>query len=223
MKIAGLLGIEPGITAIIGGGGKTTLMFALAGELKSYGGVVVCTSTRIWAPENLPVRTGREEAVLAETLRRTPVVCVGTDCGDGKLTAPACSYERLAALASYVIVEADGAKGRPMKAHAPGEPVIPDGALQTILVMGASGFGMAIRSAAHRPALYAKMADAGEDDLITPELAARVALAERLHDRIFVNQVESDAAHSAAKELQTLLSCPVLAGSLRRREFNEVR
>ena len=48
------LGIVPGITAIIGGGGKTSLMNRLAAELSAAGSrVIICTSTHIWRPADL--------------------------------------------------------------------------------------------------------------------------------------------------------------------------
>ena len=219
MELSAILDIKPGVTAIIGGGGKTTLMFTLADELKSAGTVIVCTSTRIWIPEHIPVLCGTDETVLRDVLRDAPVVCVGVNAGEGKLKAPTCSFERLAELAQYVLVEADGSNGLPMKAHAPDEPVIPDAAEQTILVIGASGFGRTIHDAAHRPALYAKLADSEESSIITPERAVRVVLAERLHDRVFVNQVESERLFEAAKTLKSLLNCPVCVGSLHSGEF----
>ena len=57
-------------------------------------------------------------------------------------------------MADYIFAEADGSKHLPLKAHAAHEPVIPPEANQTILVLGASGFGKPIAAAAHRPALY---------------------------------------------------------------------
>lgn len=53
--------------------------------------------------------------------------------------------ERLAELFDYVLVEADGSAHRPMKAHAPYEPVIPALTGQTVCVVGASGFGLPVR------------------------------------------------------------------------------
>lgn len=53
-KLCDLLGIRPGITALIGGGGKTTLMYHLARELRQYGTVAVTTTTRIWPPTASP-------------------------------------------------------------------------------------------------------------------------------------------------------------------------
>ena len=50
-KLFELLKIEKGITAIIGAGGKTSLMLALAKELAELGKVIVSTSTKIFEPE----------------------------------------------------------------------------------------------------------------------------------------------------------------------------
>ncbi len=38
------------VISLIGGGGKTTLMFALAGELAATGEAVITTTTRIFKP-----------------------------------------------------------------------------------------------------------------------------------------------------------------------------
>jgi len=222
MKLSSLLDVKPGLTAVIGGGGKTTLIFTLAEELKASGSVIICTSTRIWTPRHIPVLSGVDEAALQSEFMRSPVICVGADAGDGKTTLPACSFARLNELAQYILVEADGSRGLPMKAHAAHEPVIPDIAGQSILVIGASGFGVPIRDAAHRPKLYANLAGADEDDLITPERAARVALAENLHNSVFVNQVESEYTRAAAKALRPLICCPVYAGSLNNNEYFSV-
>ena len=50
-------------------------------------------------------------------------------------------------------------------------------------------------------------------------LGITVLLTEGLHDRVFVNQVESAADMEAAALLAKYLKCPVLAGSLQRGEY----
>ena len=47
MKLSEALDVRPGVTAIIGGGGKTTLMECLAAELAAQARVIVCTTTHI--------------------------------------------------------------------------------------------------------------------------------------------------------------------------------
>ncbi|MFR2918534.1 MAG: hypothetical protein ACLTCF_06600, partial [Eggerthellaceae bacterium] len=46
--------IQPGFTAIIGGGGKTTLLRVLANELSAQARVIVSTSTKMMMPEWCP-------------------------------------------------------------------------------------------------------------------------------------------------------------------------
>ena len=214
VELLKLLEIEPGVTAIIGGGGKTTLLYALAREAARDARVIVCTTTHILPPEHLPCVLSESEDEIAAALCKTNCVCVGTKSAEGKFSAPAVPMERLMTLARYVFVEADGSKHRPLKAHAGHEPVIPAEANQTILVLGASGLNQPICDAAHRPELYARKLGVSEDDLATPYLAAKLLELEALHTRVLVNQVETEAALANARELAGFLHSPVAAGSL---------
>ena len=118
-----------------------------------------------------------------------------------------------------MLVEADGSAGRPLKAHLPHEPVIPENAAQTVAVVGLSGLGRPIREAAHRPELYARLACAAPEDSVTPELAARVLDAEALHTRVLLNQADAPERIAAGKALAGLLRCPVLLASLQKGEI----
>lgn len=214
MLIAPLLKIRPGITALIGGGGKTTLMYTLARELRERGTVIVCTSTRIRVPELCDVLTDADAGAVRDALAERGVVCAGTPAEPGKLAAPALPFEALAGIADFVIVEADGSRGLPMKAHLPHEPVIPENTGNTVLVVGSDGFGQPIREACHRPALYAALAGTDEGAPVTPETEAAVIAAEGFGDRIFINKADSGAAMENARVLAGLVPVPVIAGSL---------
>ena len=141
MEIAPLLHVTRGVTALIGGGGKTTLLYTLAEELRRRGTVIVTTSTHIQRPEQYPVLPEGGKDAVAAALSENGVVCVAGRSPEGKLSAPALSFELLSELADFVLVEADGSKRLPLKAHAPHEPVIPACAGQTVYVVGADGFG----------------------------------------------------------------------------------
>lgn len=219
MALRDLLGVRPGVTAVIGGGGKTTLLRSLGGELAAEGKrVLLCTTTKMLPFPDLPCAlTGAELEALR---RKHRLLCAGTLLPDtGKLAAPETPMAQLAARFDYMLVEADGAARRPLKAHAPHEPVIPAEANQTICVVGASGFGQPIVQAAHRPERYAALAGVPETAEATPETEAAVLRAEALHTRIYVNQVETLWELADAKALAALLECPVLAGSLQRGEY----
>ena len=219
MPLADLLAIRPGVTAVIGGGGKTTLLRTLGEELAAEGKhVLLCTTTKILPFPGLPCAlTGAELEALGREHR---LMCAGTTVpGTEKLTAPETPMAQLAEWFDYVLVEADGAARRPLKAHAPHEPVIPAEANQTICVVGASGFGQPIARAVHRPERYAPLAGVPETAEATPETEAAVLRAENLQTRVYVNQVETLWNLADARVLARLMDCPVLAGSLWRREY----
>ena len=214
MQIAPLLHVGRGVTAIIGGGGKTTLMETLAWELSKKGKVIITTTTHICRPKQYETLLDADEAAVSAALERSGIVCVASQAKSGKLCAPWLSMGTLAQLADFVLVEADGAKRLPLKAHAAHEPVIPPCAQRVVTVVGIDGIGKPIGAACHRSARYAQLALADEEALVTPEIAARVLNAEGGFDRVYINKVESDAAYEAAQAMAKELSCPVIAGSL---------
>ena len=199
-----------GLTAIIGGGGKTSLLYRLAEELAAQGSVIVATSTHIWPPEHLPV--------LERTQAVRGVVCVGSRCENGKLGAPAQSFSELAGLADFVLVEADGSAGRPLKAHLPHEPVIPENSRRVICVVGASGFGKPVRETVHRWERFCGLTGAVETEPVTPELAAKALLAEGRCDTMLLNQIDGADRRPAAERFAAELAghgLRVWGGSLR--------
>lgn len=121
-------------------------------------------------------------------------------------------WAELIALADYVLLEADGSKRLPLKAHLPHEPVIPAEANQVIAVLGLSGLGQPIQEAAHRPEIYARLAGCTVEDIATPARAAAVLQAEGGFTRLVLNQAED--REKAGREIAARLCCPVLLASL---------
>lgn len=206
MLFSEALEIRPGLTAVMGSGGKTSLVCHLADEL-SAARVIIATSTHM---RQVPALQTRVCAVAPGT----PAI-VGTPCGDGKFGPPEQSWAELCALADYVLVEADGSRGLPLKAHLSHEPVLPQEAGQVIAVLGLTGLGRPIAEAAHRPERYAGLAGCAPEDIATPERAARVLETEALHTRVLLNQ--ADAADGTA--LLARLHCPAVLASLRKGEI----
>ena len=221
MDFPKLLGLRPGVTAVIGSGGKTSLLRRLAEELP--GTVLLCTTTHIRPFEEYPLLTAPTPEDIRKALTAHRVLCLGTPCENGKLTAPSLSVETLATLADYVLVEADGSAGKPFKGHEKYEPVLPPRRNTTVLVLGADGFGRPISVAAHRPALYARLAGVPENRPVTPAIAARVAAWEGFHDQVFVNQVDREDEWPLARQLAEKLDCPVVAGSLRSGYWEKIK
>lgn len=218
--LAEVLGVREGVTAVIGGGGKTTLLRTLGEELARSGArVILATSTKFRPFPGIETVPGGEREI-AEALGCAPLVCAAAPWGEsGKLAESPVPMARLAALADCVLVEADGSAGLPLKAHAPHEPVIPAESGRVILVLGASGFGRPIRETAHRPERYAALAGCDIETAVTPEIVARVIRAEGLGDMVLVNQAETPEARERARKLAEYLALPVYAGSLQRGEI----
>lgn len=216
------------VIALTGGGGKTTLMFRLADELVAAGRRVVTTmTTRIFvsqlahAPACLVLHG--EAALLArlpEALSEHGHVLVagGTVVEQDKVQGVAPEFvDRLAGQRAVdaVIVEADGSRGRPFKAPAAHEPVIPAGATIVAPVVGLDVLGRPLTAAhVHRPELVAALTGAAIGDLVTPELIAAVlahpaggAKGRPAGCRLvpFLNKAEDASSLAAARRIARLL------------------
>ena len=202
------LQVKKGITAIIGSGGKTSLMLALGRELSSAGfSVILCTSTRIYPPEGIPFTQEITRCVEG-------TICVGTPAQFGKIAAPKQPFTDLTQYADYVLVEADGSKHLPLKAHDVYEPVIPCGCGRVILVVGATGLGDDIYEVVHRPEIFLELTDSY---VASPEAVALAMAKEDLGDCVFINQ--ADLAPNLAMELKTMVPIPCCVGSVLKGEI----
>jgi probable selenium-dependent hydroxylase accessory protein YqeC len=139
------------LIALVGAGGKTTLMFRLAKEFLLHAQkVITTTTTKIFEPsqEETPwLLVEREEKrikrQLAPLLEKYHHLTLAAErVGSGKLAGfPPDVIDRLWQDHEIdgVIVEADGAKRRPLKAPREGEPVIPSRSTLIIGLLGLDG------------------------------------------------------------------------------------
>ena len=156
-----------------------------------------------------------DAARAPEVLGAHGVVCIGQAAEKGKLAAPEVSFQQLMQWAEFVLVEADGSKRLPVKAHEPYEPVVPPEANQTIALFGLSGLGKPIREVAHRAELYAKNLGVSPDTILTPQLAAAHLNLEALHTRVLLNQADVPGGRALARAMAEELQTPVCMASLR--------
>lgn len=127
----------PRVTALIGGGGKTTLLHAL-GEYCARRGesVLLTTTTHLgWSAAAVCPETAQQ---LNEWLAPGQAVLAGyPDTQNHKLTGiPTDWYPQLSA--NRIFVEADGSRCLPLKYHRSFEPVVPQGTGLVIELMGLS-------------------------------------------------------------------------------------
>lgn len=238
-NLASALKIETGITAIIGSGGKSTLLKTLGLELMRAGGrVLLCTTTHMFPIAGVPWNgsSRRLDAApwkpgAAHVPGCTCEACAGLVRGSicqagvldpetGKLSAPAEPLDQLVQRFDYVLAEADGSKRLPLKAHAAWEPVIPAATANVVWVVGASGLGKPINEAVHRPKLFCERCGCEPTDAATPERVAQVLNAEMQAlglstARVMLNQVDTLSDPTMADRFEAALDRPLIATSLK--------
>jgi molybdenum cofactor cytidylyltransferase len=229
MQLSHALRMRPKeVVVLVGGGGKTTLMFRLADELAASGRRVITTmTTRIFIGQMMraPARlvTEDEATLLAELpaaldAHRHVIVAGEVIVEQDKVqgVSPAL-LDRIAdqPAVDAVIVEADGSRRLPFKAPAAHEPVIPASATIVIPLVGLDVLGQPLDAEhVHRPQLVADLTGATLGDPVTPAMIATVLAhpqggakdvppTARLIP--FLNKAEDEAALIAAREIARLL------------------
>jgi probable selenium-dependent hydroxylase accessory protein YqeC len=232
-----LLAGTGGVIAFVGGGGKTSGLFRLAVEAGGrFPSILVTTTTHVLDP-----RTEAGRPPLRLVLRPD----LETPQPGGPLPAPSAGITVLAArdgvpggkikgihpgwipeLAArwgLVLVEADGSKGRPVKAPAGHEPVLPPGAGPVVGVVGLDCLGRAMdEETVHRPACFQAVTGCAPGEPIRWEhLRALVAHPDGLFKGasgprvVLLNKADAGLERPTRTQLLALEAHQVLVGSLR--------
>lgn len=211
------LGILPGVISFIGGGGKTTLMYALAKELHDRRmSVVMTTTTKIFPP--FPDQAEELIAIsdwdcILDAKKRGALIVVCGGLVDGKVKAlNDTEVLELSKVFSYVLVEADGSRRLPIKVPAEHEPVIPKCSTKVIAVAGISAVGKPISEVCLRYEIAEQILGVDSNHSITPKDVAKMLCSEQggrknVGERQFcVILNQTDTAPEVAKEIAALIS-----------------
>ncbi len=217
-----------GVISLVGAGGKTTLLYSLAAELAAAGQrVLTTTTTKIYPPaahqsphlvlsDDLDFLCATLPAALAKYRHLT--VAAGREAKSGKLYGlPAKTVDRLFAgrLADTIIVEADGAAGRPLKAFAPHEPVVPVSTGRLVYLLGLTALGRPLSEEwVFRAGQYSRctglaaMAAVSEESVVAmlDHDLAGIVLAGGALRILLCTQAESEQAIAAGHRLAELLA-----------------
>ena len=179
---------DGGVISLVGAGGKTSLMFKLAHELSMTGeSVLTTTTTKIFEP-------GPDQSscvIVSDSLTRLldqakglidkhPHITMALNRlpETGKLIGiPPEAVDSLwkSHLFRWIVIEADGAAGRPLKAPADHEPVIPDCTSCLVGLAGLSGIGQPLNDQwVFRPERFAELAGMSWNSNITETAVADV-------------------------------------------------
>ncbi|HEX8993102.1 MAG TPA: selenium cofactor biosynthesis protein YqeC [Anaerolineales bacterium] len=213
-----------GAVAFVGAGGKTTAMFQLARQLPPP--VLITTSTHLatWqiqlADQHLTLAQARHE--FSGGVKSGGVLLVTEPLGsDDRFSAP--SGEGLAwlhdiAKANHIplLIEADGARQKPLKAPGPHEPAIPPFSDLIVVVAGLSGLGKPLSETfVHRPELFASRSGLGAGDRVSADGLVRVLkdseegglknVPAGTRRVILLNQADTDELRAQARGMVTQL------------------
>jgi probable selenium-dependent hydroxylase accessory protein YqeC len=234
--------------ALVGGGGKTTLMFALAEELRRNGKrVITSTTTKVWHREALQyekVLLVEDEAdwknKAKEALSWEGLVFVGKailDSGKVEGISPSVADEIFYdSKAQYVVVEADGSAGHPLKAPAEHEPVISSSVTMVVAMMGLEAMSARLDEAtAFRVEQVRKVTGLESGSILTPKALTSVFLhpaglfkgtPDRARRVVFLNKGDLIEEDRKAEELADILVVDpankidrVILGSVKKGEY----
>jgi probable selenium-dependent hydroxylase accessory protein YqeC len=195
-----------GVISLVGAGGKTALMFRLARELSRKGdSVLTTTTTKIYIPNRrqsavvMISESSRQVAKMARAvLRRNPHISAGSRIIHFQNRLIGFQPQIIddiwqSATFRWIIVEADGAAAKPVKAPAFHEPVIPQCTKWVIGIVGLQAVGKPLNERwAFRPQLISKISG----------LAPGAAITESAITKLLVNNKNGILKNAPAQAIR---------------------
>lgn len=236
MKLKRALGLDGGeVVAFVGAGGKTSAMFELAAELAPP--VLLTTTTHLgqWQvdlADQHHVITSAEELKKIDSNNAKSILLTGPVLADQRLSSVKSSildaiYKDCRIHGFSLLIEADGARQRPLKAPAAYEPVIPPWVDQVLVMAGLGGLGKTLNSdSVHRLEIFARLAGLRQGEQIGVTHLAQVlgspsgglkSIPLRASRMLFLNQAEGEMRLVQGARLASILDDVfdrVLIGSL---------
>ncbi|MFH1186138.1 MAG: selenium cofactor biosynthesis protein YqeC [Chloroflexota bacterium] len=172
--------------AFVGAGGKTTGMFILARELPMPTLVTCTTHLGAWQLMEVDRHIVTESVADLVGLGGGKVTVVtgplGTDQRMSAATPEVLNRLRLESLRHGwpLLIEADGAHKKPLKAPRQDEPQLPSFAEVVVVTAGMSGLGRKLdNESVHRPDIYAQLSGLGPNARITGDAISGVLMHTR--------------------------------------------
>lgn len=156
--------------AFVGAGGKTSLIEYFAYNLVNKGKTVaITTTTKIFARE--PYQLLNDKNDIRNTI---PLNRFGKTLENGKLTAVDTEdIQRIGELYDTVLIEADGAKHKPLKFPASYEPIIPALAETIFVVSGLDALFQKVREMVFRWELFCNATGIDGETILTRDVFLR--------------------------------------------------
>ena len=212
------------VVSLVGAGGKTTVLYALSMELRRRGLSVVTTcTTHMQLPTSgtttAPLVVVEEEANWLATVKSRlatygSVTVIENRAREDKLRGlDPVMIDPLRSLADCVVIEADGARGRSLKAPAEHEPVIPDETTLSVVIVGLDALGQPLHERfVHRVEVVKRLSKAPPASEVTNDVVVAAVVAGYFpklprHGRrlVLLNKASDDRLKVAEKLGEALL------------------
>lgn len=226
--LVSLLPESGGVVSLVGAGGKTTLMFRLAKEISEGGeSVLTTTTTKIMMPAKEKsarvIVSSRLEQVIAEAkdlLKNSFHVTAGREhiLPENKLIGfDPDAVRKLweSGLFRWILVEADGAAQRPLKAPAGHEPVIPECSTHVVVVIGLDAVGQPLEEKrVFRSEVYSQVTGVPLGSPVTERSVAEIVLNDNGMMKgspsaamrcVFLNKADNENACSIGRGIASIL------------------
>ena len=144
--------------------------------------VILTTTTKMGRDQVLAVKTvcwSADTACAIAALDKPGPVMLLTAGDDHKVTGPPPeAVDRLFAQSNsdYIVVEADGSKGKPLKAPAEHEPVVPADSTTVVILVGIDSVGRPLAQVTHRAGVGQRFLGTGPDQVLTAADCATIVL-----------------------------------------------
>lgn len=201
------------VISLVGAGGKTTLMYALARACAEQGKkVLVSTTTHIFKPESDVIAHDIEE--LHMLWKKKSYAVVGAEAENGKLKSlPECELASCMNEADIVLLEADGSKSMPCKVPADHEPAIHERSDIVIAVIGMSALNRPLKDVCFRldyamRLLKASDSQTVDEHILSIILSSNEGLKKNVGSREYyavLNQCDSPKATASARRIAAML------------------
>lgn len=231
MNLLDALAIPPkSVVALVGAGGKTTLMYAIAREVAPrtpVGLILMTTTTKIFRPgpeEAEAVLLSPKLDPLQRAIRRAARKDRRVVAARGRVLDPRYEEEKLEGLpagwcrpliemdeVALLLVEADGSRRLPVKAPGEGEPLWPDPTHLAIAILGMGALGKPLTEEwAFRPEAVSRVTGLAPGAEMTPASFAQLLIhpqgvlrgcPEGARRVYFLNQCEEEILFARAVEI----------------------
>jgi probable selenium-dependent hydroxylase accessory protein YqeC len=215
MKLNNYIGLEKkDVICFVGAGGKTTMMFRLAEELRPSSKVLVTTTTKIYVPPKDKydfICNNSETLHKYIHMKENGIYVLGSGVNeeDKVLGLHEKQLDELAPHFDYILIEADGSKEKQLKGWSEFEPVIYSKTTKIVGIIDIQSLGMLINEdKVHRSKIFCEITGAQQGDTVKLEHLTKLimhpqglfkgAQGEKI---LYINKVEEPEQLVLAKRL----------------------